>query len=117
MANGHPNNLIGNDIATIREILMGDYIRQYAANFQNINEHFATDEADFNTKLDNLRNETNARIEALEKHFTERIDDLEKRMNHHVQEIQNKIEATNKSSSKKLSQLFNLLSSQLDDKD
>ncbi len=92
------------EVGTIREILMGDYIREYAATFDNVEAHFRTNEANFD-----------ARLRDLEERISNRILALEQKLEAEVMRIDSKIEQTNQSHKQKLSQLFTLLSAQIND--
>lgn len=90
------------ELATIREILMGAHIREYSANFQDIDARFAQNAQD-----------TNARFLKLEAEIDQRFIALEKKLDEAIQRLEEKIAATDSGQKQKLSQLFTLLSSQI----
>jgi hypothetical protein len=58
------------ELATIRDILMGPEMQEYAERFDSIDEHFSRNET-----------ETMNRFHALEQHVNERFQSLEQMMN------------------------------------
>jgi Skp family chaperone for outer membrane proteins len=101
------------EIATIREILMGDYIREYAAQFKAIDEHFATFESDVDSRFKALEQDMNNKFSALEQHMNERLDALDAKLEASVKRLDDKIDKTSVNQKQKLGQLFNILGSQI----
>lgn len=101
------------DISTIREILMGSYIREYASTFKAIDEHFASNEAAMDERLSKMESDINHRILTLEQSMDRRIIALEQKLDTQVTRLEEAIAATDKGQKQKLSQLFTLLSAQI----
>lgn len=118
MAKSDPTTTENNapqDIGTIREILMGAYIREYAASFDALRARMdATDEST-ESRLLKMETDINQRIIALEQSLNQRLRELEGRMDESIKRVEEAFQQAERGQKQKLSQLFNLLSSQINE--
>jgi enoyl-[acyl-carrier-protein] reductase (NADH) len=101
------------DVGAIREILMGTYIREYAAAFQGIEARMTSNDETLNQRLQKMESDFNQRLLNLELSMKTRLDALEAQLKDQVERLESAIQVTDKSQKQKLSQLFTLLSNQI----
>ena len=101
------------DISTIRNILMGQQMAEYQAEFANIRQKMADDHADLTAKLQSLGTDTDNRFTKLEKEISDRFDRLEKLLQDNVARLDDKLLEVTKANNQDLGHMLAEISKKL----
>lgn len=104
-------------IANIREIIMGDYIREATAKFQTLDTQLGEQASDLSQRLDDLEKDFNEKLDGLEDRLSLKIAELELKLDEQVAALEGQIIESNKNQKQKLSKLFGILSAQITGED
>lgn len=80
------------ELSTIRNILMGQQMAEYAQTFQAMNGRMDKSEAAFNEKLKDFEERVNTRFTTLEQDINNRFDRLEKLLLENANQLHTKID-------------------------
>lgn len=101
------------EISTIRNILMGGHMQQYASQFNEIDSRFNKNEEDKNQRFQALEEEMNRRFDALNKEMNDRFDKLEALLTDNVQRLNERVEAVSTTDKADLGRLLAEVSNRL----
>ncbi|MCP4439163.1 MAG: hypothetical protein GY810_09495 [Aureispira sp.] len=104
-------------IENIREILMGDYIREATSKFQALDQQLGEEAGSLGQRLDDLEKDFNEKLGDLETRLSARVTELEEKLDAQVAELESQIVKSNKNQKQKLSKLFGILSAQITGED
>lgn len=104
-------------VESIREILMGDYIREATAKFQTLDTQLGEQATDLSERLDELEKDFNEKLDSLEDRLSLKIAELELKLDEQVASLEEQIIESNKNQKQKLSKLFGILSAQITGED
>ena len=110
-ANGGMLNM--GEIGTIRNILMGQQMSEYAQRFQTQEHRIAELEQAINNRIDELAKQTDDRFDRLEKEVANRFDKIERLLSDQNASLNNKIEQTSSHDKVALGQLLGEMSKKL----
>jgi len=111
--NNDNGNVAVSDIGTIRNILMGQQMSEYKAEFEDIRKKMADDHADLTSKLQAQGKDADERFAKLEKDMSDRFDRLEKLLTDHVARLDAKLVDVSKSDKQDLGQMLAEISKKL----
>jgi hypothetical protein len=115
--NEQPTTAQASDINTIRNILMGAQMADYAAQFQSIESEIAATKAHFSKEMEDARKMTDDRFARLEKDMSARFDKLEKVLADHVNRLDKKLIEVSKTDKQDLGKMLADLSKKLTSND
>jgi hypothetical protein len=101
------------EISTIRDILMGQQMAEYEAQFAQMEEEMTTAKAQFSKELSALGDQSDQRFCELEKAVNERFDRLEKMMKENIGRLDAKLLEVSKTDKSNLGQMLADLSKKL----
>lgn len=101
------------DIGTIRDILMGQHIAEYKAEFESIRQKMADDHAELTSNLQSHGNDADSRFAKLEKDMSDRFDRLEKLVSENIARLDEKLLEVSKSDKQDLGQMLAEISKKL----
>ena len=101
------------DIATIRNILMGQHIADYERQFVQVGEEIDANKQHFIQELAHFSQETDERFARLEKEMNERFERLEKILNDHVRRLDARLLEVTKTDKQNLGQMLADISKKL----
>ena len=111
--NNQPETAHLGEISTIRNILMGQQMAEYATSFQALHEELGNTRNELQTNLNVLGNSTDQRFASLEKLMEERLDKLEQMLMVHVNRLDQKLIELSKHDKQDLGQMLAEISKRL----
>lgn len=101
------------EIGTIRNILMGQQMAEYATSFKALHEELATTRSELQENTKTLATSTDERFAKLEKQLDERLNKLEAMLMEHVNRLDQKLIELSKHDKQDLGQMLAEISKRL----